>query len=172
MRKLAIIIFTFSFAFGALSIGYGEPAKADFSGEWQLDKARSEGLPPGSDQFMTVKQQANRLDVKVRVTGGPAGDRTLEDAYVLNGEATDFKPPMIGGGGTVKSAKRTASWAGEGRGFDAVEQAEVEGDEGSGTIKATRAWRLSEDGKTLTVEMAMTTPDGSVNKSKRVFAKK
>ena len=170
MRKLAIIIFTF--AFGALSIGYGEPTKIDFTGEWQLDKARSEGLPPGVDQVLTVKQQADRLEAKFRVLGGPDGERTAEDAYVVNGEATDFKPPIIGGGGTVKSAKRTSKWSAEGRGFDAVEEAEVEGSDGAGTIKATRTWRLSEDGKTLTIEMAVNMPDGSSNKSKRVFTKK
>ena len=169
MRKLAIFIFTF--AFGAVAIGYGEPATVDFSGEWQLDKARSEGLPPGSDQAMSVKQQADRLDVKVQVIGGPGGDRNVEDAYVVNGEATDFKPPMIGGG-TVKSAKRTAKWAAEGKGFDTSEQAEIEGSNGTDSIKATRTWRLSDDGKTLTIDMAMTMPDGSVNKSKRVFTKK
>lgn len=171
MRKLAISIFTFAFA--ALSLGYAETAKVDFTGEWQLDKARSEGLPPGSDQTMTVKQQAERLDVKVKVIGGPADGRTLEDAYVVNGEAADFKPPMVGGGGgTVKSAKRTAKWAAEGKGFDTSEQAEIEGSSGAGSIKGTRTWRLSDDGKTLTIEMAMTMPDGAVNKSKRVFTKK
>lgn len=169
MRQLAIFIFTF--AFGALSLGYGQPAKTDFTGEWQLDKARSEGLPPGADQAMTVKQQADRLDVKVRVSGGPAGERTLEDAYVLNGEATDFKPPLIGDG-TVKTAKRTATWAPGGKGFDTSEQAEIEGSDGTNSMKATRTWRLSDDGKTLTVEMAVTMPDGAVNKSKRVFSKK
>ena len=171
MRKLAIIIFTF--AFGALSLGYGQSAKVDFSGEWQLDKARSEGLPPGLDQAMTVKQEADRLEVKVRVSGGPQGDQTLEDRYVVNGEAADFKPPMVGGGGTVKSAKRTAKWASEAKGFDATEQAEVKGPDGSDdTLKATRTWRLSDDGKTVTIEMAVTMPDGAVNKSKRVFTKK
>ena len=170
MRKLAIIIFTF--AFGALTIGYGQPAKVDFTGEWQLDKARSEGLPPGTDQVLTVKQQAERLEAKFRVLGGPDGERTAEDAYVVNGEATDFKPPIIGGGGTVKSAKRTSKWSTEARGFDTVEQAEVEGADGTDTIKATRTWRLSDDGKTLTIEMAVNMPDGSANKSKRVFTKK
>ena len=170
MRKLATIIFTF--AFGALSIGYGEPAKVDFTGEWQLDKGRSEGLPPGIDQTLSIQQKAERLEAKFRVLGGPDGERTLEDAYVVNGEATDFKPPLIGGGGTVKSAKRTSKWSAEGKGFDAVEQTEVEGDEGAGTVKATRTWRLSDDGKTLTIEMSVTMPDGSVNKSKRVFTKK
>ena len=170
MRKLAIIIFTF--AFGAVSLGYGQSGKVDFSGEWQLDKSRSEGLPPGADQAMTVKQEADRLDVKIRVSGGPSGDQTLEDRYVVNGEAADFKPPLMGGGATVQSAKRTAKWASEGKGFDATEQAEVEGPEGKATVKATRAWRLSDDAKTLTIEMAVTNPDGATNKSKRVFTKK
>jgi hypothetical protein len=169
MRKLAIIIFTF--AFGALSVGYGQSSKADFSGEWQLDKERSEGLPPGTSQAMTVKQQADRLDVKFRITGGPDGERTLDDTYVVNGEAADFKPPLMGGA-NAKSAKRTAKWATDGKGFDATEQAEVEGPNGTNTIKATRSWRLSEDGKTLTIEMAVDLPDGDTNKSKRVFTKK
>ena len=171
MRKLAIIIF--AFAFGTLSVGYGQSAKVDFSGDWQLDKTRTEGLPPGADQAMTVKQEGNRLDVTVRVSGGPGGDQTLEDRYVVNGEAADFKPPMMGGGATVKSAKRTAKWANEAKGFDATEQAEVKGPDGSDdTLKATRTWRLSDDGKTVTIEMAVTMPDGAVNKSKRVFTKK
>ncbi len=169
MTKLAIIILTF--AFGALSIGYGQATKVDFSGEWQLDKERSEGLPAGSDQAMSVKQQADRLDVKIRVTGGPGGDRTLEDKYVVNGEAADFTPPLMGGT-TAKSAKRTAKWSSEGKGFDTTEQAEIDGPQGIATVKATRTWRLSDDAKTLTIEMAVEQPDGDVNKSKRVFTKK
>jgi hypothetical protein len=169
MRKLAIIIFTF--AFGALSVGYGQSAKVDFSGEWQLDKSRSEGLPPGTDQTLSVKQTADRLEVKFRVSGGPGGDQTVDDIYVVNGEETDFKPPLMGGG-TAQSAKRTSKWAAEGKGFDVNEQAKVEGPNGPNTIKATRTWRLSEDGKTLTIEMAIDNGEGGGNKSKRVFTKK
>ena len=170
MRKVAIIIL--AAVFGTLSDGYAQAAKVDFSGEWQLDKSRSEGLPPGVDQAMTVKQDADRLEVKIRVSGGPQGDQTLEDRYIVNGEAADFKPPMIGGGGTVQSAKRTAKWATEAKGFDATDHAEVEGPQGKGTLKATRTWRLSEDAKTLKIQMVVTNPDGAVNKLKRVFNKK
>ena len=167
MRKLAIIIF----AFGALNLSYGQSAKIDFSGEWQLDKARSEGLPPGADQTLSVKQTADRLEVKFRLSGGPGGDQTVDDIYVVNGEETDFKPPMTGGG-TAQSAKRTSKWAAEGKGFDVSEQAKVDGPNGPNTIKATRTWRLSEDGKTLTIEMAIDNSAGQANKSKRVFTKK
>ena len=169
MRKLAIIIF--AFAFGTLSLGYGQTAKVDFSGEWQLEKSRSEGLPPGADQTLNVKQTADRLEVKVRLSGGPGGDQTVEDIYVVNGEPRDFKPPLMGGA-TAQSAKRTSKWAAEGKGFDVSEQAEVEGPNGASTVKATRTWRLSEDGKTLTIEMAVGTGEGPANKSKRVFTKK
>ena len=169
MRKLAIIILTF--AFGTFSVGYAQSATVDFSGEWQLDKERSEGLPPGSDQAMSVKQQGDRLDVKIRLSGGPGGDRTHEDNYVVNGEAADFKPPLMGGT-TAKSAKRTAKWSTNGKGFDASEQAEIDGPQGTQTVKATRTWRLSDEGKTLTIEIALEQPDGGVNKSKRVFTKK
>jgi hypothetical protein len=170
MRKLAIIILTF--AFGVLSVGYGQSAKPDFSGEWKLDKAKSKGLPEGVDQVLTVTQKGDRLEVKTRVSGGPNGEQTHEDSYAVNGEAADFKPPIMGGGATVKKAKRTAKWAQEGKGFDSSEEADVESPEGPATIKATRTWRLSEDGKTLTVEMAVNMPDGNTNKSTRVFTKK
>ena len=169
MRKLAIIIF--AFAFGTLSVGYGKAPKVDFSGEWQLDKARSEGLPPGTDQTMSVKQEGDRVDVITRVSGGPAGDRAHQDKYTVNGEAADFNPPLMGAT-TAKSAKRTAKWATEGKGFDTTEQAEIDGPQGAASINATRTWRLSDDGKTLTIEMALEQPDGGVNKSKRVYTKK
>ena len=169
MKKLATFIFTF--AFGALSLGYGEPAKIDFSGEWQLDKAQSQGLPEGADQAMSVKQQAERLEVQIKVSG-PNGERTLSDSYVVNGKEADFTPPVMGGGATTKSAKRTATWSADGKGFDTSEQATLDGPQGEGNVKAKRNWRLSEDGKTLTIEMEITQPDGGVMKSKRVFAKR
>lgn len=167
MRKLATIIFTF--AFGALSVGYGQTSKLDFGGQWQLDKARSQGVPPGMDQVMTVKHEAERLEVQVKLSG-PDGDRTLSDSYMVNGKEVPFTPPLIGGG-TAKEAKRIASWSPDGRGFDANERAVVEGPDGEDAVKATRTWRLSEDGKTLTIEMSVEQGDAGITKSKRVFTK-
>ena len=140
MRKLAIIIFTF--AFGALTVGYGQSPRADFSGEWQLDKARSEGLPPPLDQAMTFTQKGDRLDVKTRLIGGPDGERTSEDTSALNGEPTDFKPLLMGGGGgTVEKAKGTSKWTETATGIDVTEETDLDGPNGKGAIKATRSWR-------------------------------
>ncbi len=46
MRKLAIIIFAFAFTFGALSLGYGQSAKVDFTGEWQSTKRAARDSHP------------------------------------------------------------------------------------------------------------------------------
>ncbi len=167
MTKLATLILTF--AFGTLTLGYGQSPKVDFNGQWQLDTARSEGVPPGMNQVMTVKQDGERLEVQIKLSG-PDGERTASDSYSVNGKPADFTPVLVGGP-AAKEAKRTSAWSGDGRGFDAVEQATVDGPEGEGVIKASRNWRLSEDGKTLTIEMAVELPDSGVTKSKRVFSR-
>lgn len=146
----------------------GAAAKVDLSGTWALDKAKSEGLPPDMDQTLTVKQTGDRVDVEAKITG-ERGVQTVTDSYVLDGKATDFTPALVGGG--KGKGKRTSTWTADGNGFDATEEAQVEGPEGEETIKATRRWRLSPDGKTLTVEMSFVGPGGS-GKSKRVFTKK
>ena len=143
--------------------------KPDFSGEWQLDPERSKGLPPGTTQLMTVKQSGDRLEVEVKVTG-PQGDRTVSDVYIVNGTETDFKPAIVDGG-TPKNGRRTSTWAADARGFDTVEEATVEGENGTDTLKGTRAWRLSEDGKLLTIDMHIEGGGGPM-KAKRVFVKK
>ena len=144
-------------------------SKPDFSGQWELDTERSEGLPPGTKQSMTVKQSGDRLDVEVKVSG-PQGDRTVSDVYLVNGTEAEFTPAIIGGG-TPKNGKRTSTWATEGRGFDAAEEAVVEGDGGTDTFKGKRTWRLSEDGKLLTIDMHIEGGGGPM-KAKRIFVKK
>ena len=162
-KVLAIVL-----VFTLLGLAAGAAATADLSGTWVLDKAQSEGLPPDLDQTLTVKQTGDRVDVETKITGG-RGERTVFDSYVLNGEATVFTPALVGGG--KGKGKRTSTWTADGNGFDATEEAQVAGPEGEETIKATRRWRLSPDGKTLTVEMSFVGPGGS-GKSKRVFTKK
>ena len=142
--------------------------KPNFSGTWQLDTRKSEGVPAEMRQVMTVRQEGNRIDVEVKIAG-EAGDRTLTDSYVVTGEETDFTPALIGSGGTAKG-KRVATWRADGSGFDATEHATVEGEGGNDEIKGKRHWRLAADGKTLTIEMDLEGSQGPL-KSKRVFQK-
>ncbi len=148
--------------------GVAAAGKVDLSGTWALDKGRSEGLPPDMDQTLTVKQAGDRVDVEAKISG-PQGEQTVRDSYVLDGKAKDFTPALVGGG--TGKGKRTSAWTAEGDGFDAAEEATLEGPEGAETVRATRRWRVSPDGRTLTIEMSFEGPNGVVN-SKRVFTKK
>lgn len=164
LTALTSILITLS----TLAITAAESPRPDFSGEWELDAERSEGLPPGTKQSMTVKQSGDRLDVEIKVSG-PQGDRTVSDVYLVNGSESEFTPAIIGGG-KPKEGKRTSTWATNENGFDATEEAIVEGEQGTDTFKAKRTWRLSEDGKLLTIDMDIEGGGGPM-KAKRVFVK-
>jgi hypothetical protein len=153
-----------------LSLGHfasgAETGKPNFNGTWKLDAKKSEGMPEGTTQVLTVKQVGDRIDVEIKMSG-PQGDRTLPDAYVLDGKETEFRPAIVSGG-NAKAGTRVSTWAKDGLGFDAQEQAVIDGPEGADEVKGKRTWRLSPDGKVLTIEMDMTGKSGAI-KSKRVF---
>ncbi len=168
--KLKLIISILVITIFALNVGI-VAAKANFSGLWAIDKDKSEGLPPGMTQTMTVTQNGDRIEVEVKIKAGEGEERTIKDVYVLDGKETDFSPPIIGEGATVKRAKRTSKWTADGNGFEVTEEATINGPNGEGTIKARRLWSVSADGKTLNVELDMEGPNGG-SKTKRVFVKK
>jgi hypothetical protein len=166
--KLLIgIIAVTVFAFGVGIVA----AKADFSGVWTLDAGKSEGLPPGMTQTMTVTQKGDRVEIETKVKVKEGEERIGKDAYVLDGKETDFTPPVPAG--AAKKAKRVSKWTDDGNGFDATEEAVLNAPDGGGeaTVRAKRRWRLSADGKTLTIEMEVENPNGT-SKSRRVFVKK
>lgn len=146
----------------------GAAAKVDFSGTWVLDKSKSEGLPPDMDQTMTVVQAGERVDIETKLSGAQ-GEQTVKDTYVLNGKEMEFVPPVLGGN-KAKAGKRTSTPTDDGDGFDVREEAVVDGPNGEATIKATRRWTLSADGRTLTIAMSLDGPDGAMH-TKRVFAR-
>ena len=72
----------------------------------------------------------------------------------------------------AKKAKRVSKLTDSGNGFDVTEEAVLNAPNGGEvTIRAKRRWRLSADGKTLTIEMEAENPNG-MSKSRRVFVKK
>jgi hypothetical protein len=152
----------------ALTIPAAAGAQADFSGTWVLDTGRSQGLPEGFEQTMTVKQSGDRLEIEFHLRG-PQGEERASDAYVLDGKETDFRPAIVGGGSG--KGRRTSRWLDGKRGFEAQERATVEGPEGEVTITGVRKWTLAPDGKTLTIEMTMSGPQGE-QASTRVYTRK
>ncbi len=140
-------------------------AQADFSGTWKLDTVKSSGLPPGMEQTMFVTQKGDAVKIETRVKS-PNGEQTVPDNYVLDGKETDFKLPNA----PDAKGKRTSKWNAGGNGFDVSEKAVVETPDGEATIEATRKWTLAADGKTLTIEMTVKSPNGT-QESKRTFVK-
>jgi hypothetical protein len=166
-RKLLLgIVAVTVFAFGVGIVA----AKADFSGVWTLDAGKSEGVPPGLMQTMTVTQKGDRVELETKSKVGEGKESVSKDAYVLDGKEIDFTPPVPPG--ASKKAKRVSKWTDDGNGFDATEEALLNAPSGGeAMVRAKRSWRLSADGKTLTIEMEVENPNGT-NKSRRVFVKK
>lgn len=159
---LAILVIAI-FAAGAAAC-----AKTDFTGTWKLDKSQSEGLPPGMDQAMTIKQTAERVDVEITIVSEQGSD-TAQDSYVFDGKQNDIT--IILPNGDVGKGKRISKWSDDENSFDSSEEIAIEmPDGGTMTIKVLKHWTLSADGKTLTIEQTQETRRG-VRKLKRVFTK-
>ena len=156
-------------ALSILTAPAADPARPDFSGRWELDAAKSEGVPAETKQSMTVKKTGNGFEVETKITG-PEQNRTVNDTFVLDGKPAEFTPAMLAGG-TAKKGTRTASWSADGSGMDVIEEAEVETPMGADTLKGKRTWRLSEGGKVLTIEIDLAGKEGRAIKGKRVYQK-
>lgn len=170
MRQRVIISAAIALLVMCVSASAAVAQKADFSGTWTLDRSRSEGVPQGMEQTMNLKQVGDRLEMEMKITGGPQGDEEIKDEFILDGKEVDYKPTVMKGV-EVNRAKRTSRWSADGRGLDLSEDAIVDGPDGMANFKITRHWQLSEDGKTLTIDMTVDGPRGA-RKSKRVYAKK
>ena len=143
-------------------------AKADFSGTWILDKSKSEGLPPGLDQTMTVVQTGDKLSLETKLIT-QEGEQVVADSYMLDGKEAEFTPKTPGG--QSGKGKRTAKWAADGNGIEVNENSTFDGPEGAVNIQMTRIWTLSADGKTLKIDLTAEGPNGK-QQVKRTFTRK
>ena len=131
-----------------------------------MDKANSEGLPPGMDQLMTVVQTGDKLSLETKLIT-EEGEQVVPDSYILDGKEVDFTPRTPGG--ETGKGKRTSKWTADG--IEVSETATFDTPEGTTNIQATRKWALSPDGKTLKIEMTVEGPNGT-QVLKRTFVKK
>jgi hypothetical protein len=144
-------------------------AKANFSGTWTLDKAKSEGLPEAiKDQVLTVKQDGDKLNIDSKLTLDQ-GDQTTSDVYTLDGKPADFTDKRPNG--MEGKGKRTAKWSADGNGIEVSEEINYDTPQGAVTVNITRKWALAADGKSLTIDMDIASPMGAQH-VKRVLVKK
>ena len=143
-------------------------AKGNFGGTWTLDKANSEGLPPGMDQLMTVVQTGDKLTLETKLIT-EQGEQVVPDTYILDGKEVDFTPKTPGG--QSGKGKRISKLGADGNSIEVSEKATFDTPEGAFNIEATRKWMLSPDGKTLKIEMTIDGPNGK-QLIKRTFVRK
>ena len=163
-NKIFTTLFLGVFCLAFLVVGV-LAAKPDFNGKWKLDAAKSEGLPPGMEQTMNVKQNGDEINIETTVKM-PQGEQTVPDSYSVTGKEVEFTKEAPNG--QKQKVKRISKWTESG--MEVVEQAQIETPDGAATVTAKRKWTLSADGKTLIIEMDVEGPQGKQT-SKRTFVK-
>jgi hypothetical protein len=132
----------------------------DLTGRWEVDPARSDfaRATPPAKLVMTVEQTATTFAF-TQTVGAPGGERSARQAYTLDGREQAQPAPD---GITVTGSARAAD------GGITVDATIVRG--GTPTRQTSR-WTLSPDGKTMTLEQQVETPNGPA-RLKLVFDRK
>ena len=133
----------------ALAVGLGiAQAKPNFSGDWKLNSAKSDFGPMPGPEKMDRKITHEDPSLKFSTTQtGPQGEVTTDMAYTTDGKPSTNKTPR----GEVTGA---AKW--EGDALTISSKREIQGME----ITQNERWTLDEDGKTLTINNKINTPQG------------
>jgi hypothetical protein len=141
-----------------LSCGAAKAAEPNLSGEWKLNLAKSDygKFPTPISVTRKIDHTGSKL-VFSTTQKGTQGDVTSKLAYTTDGSESVNE---VGGG----QSKGTAQWVG---GMLIVESSrEFQG----ATLKQKEIWRLSPDGKVLTIDSHVSIPNGEFD-VKQVFDK-
>ena len=182
--KIKMIVLTLAICLSAVGV-YAQ--KADFSGKWTLDVAKSKLGERNNieSQTLTVAQTANdiKIDTATKRTpppgggapgggGGAGGGGGMgrggdgSATYVLDGK--DAKSEIAGPGGAMVPVTTNGKLDG---GKLVISRASTfNGPNGAITSTLKETWELSADGKTLTVTSERTSPRGTDTTTK-VFVK-
>jgi hypothetical protein len=138
-------------------------SKADFSGTWTLDTAKSDPPPQGRGggggggaATLTIKQTGTELSI---MSEGRQGPQTL--IYKLDGSESTNQ--MMGRGGATP-AKSTAKWDGSSLVIETTREFN------GMSIMTKDVRRLDNGGKEMIVETTAQTPNGE-QKRKQVYTK-
>jgi hypothetical protein len=135
----------------ALLAGSTAQAKPNFSGEWKLNVSKSEFGPMPPPASRTDKITHADPNLKVSTTqASQAGEGTFDFKYTTDGAETTNE---IRG----TPAKCTAKW--EGDDLVITTKASFNGND----ITLADKWSLSEDGKTLTINRHIKSPQGELD---------
>ena len=129
-----------------------QSALPNFSGTWSLDAAKSDFGPiPGPESIVMVidhKEPALKVSVTQK---GPQGEATNDSTYTTDGKDNTNKMRSPAGDQDVKS---TTKW--NGKILAKTRTIEAQGM----SIGIDDAWELSADGKVMTINRQLKTPQG------------
>lgn len=141
--------------------------KPDFSGTWQMDRARSFGLPGNMNQTLLVTQKENQIELETKLIQ-PGNERSVKDTYIIDGKEYEFTPQTAPNQPPAKG-KRTANWLPGDKGITVTEVTTTETPKGPATTQVVRKWTISNQGE-LVIDMYVDNPNVSYE-AKRIFKK-
>ena len=137
--------------------------KANFSGKWELNEAKSNLGDSGRRRFgggnFTATQEANLLTVERTFTTQDGEKRTVTSKYTLDGKES---VNTMGRG----ERKSTANWSADGKSLTIVTKSSYNGNERT----STEVWTLT-GSKTLTIASTRQGREGGEVKTTMVYDK-
>jgi hypothetical protein len=136
---------------------------ANFSGDWTLNESKSNF---GDTQFgrqgaTSMKVTQAGADITIAKTGKSFDGESYnwEEKLAYNGKETETT--------IFNGAKRKASvkWADDKNSFTVTSKTVIDRDGNTFEISSTEVWKLSADGKTLTVEVNSTSSFGTATRT-------
>jgi len=132
-----------------------QTGKTDFSGSWVLNKEKS-GLQEGARfvaSKLVVKQAANTITI-ARTVQRQDQERVTIDTLTLDGK----ERTSVGAMNAVR--KFTAAWSQDGKTLTIKSNSVFERDGNKFEMSSTEILSLKDDGKTLSIDSASTSPRG------------
>jgi hypothetical protein len=146
---------TFILTLGAIAgftLGMSQArAAANFSGDWKLNTAKSDFGPMPAPDKLTMKIDHKEPAILIKQEqSGAMGDMNVDMKYTTDGkESTNTMGPM--------EVKSTAKWEGDVLVINSKLNAN------GADITIVGKWSLSADGKTLTNDSHVATPQGEID---------
>jgi len=141
----------------ALHAGAAASTKLRFGGRWALDASKSKGVAPvieSQTMLIVTRQDTMAVEHQYVVNGKnptiTAGTVTVQDTFVIDGQAADFVWRRLNG--QEGAGKRTSMRAAHGDTLEVHQKALFDSPQGPVTWHSDQKWWLSEDGHVLTVD--------------------
>ena len=133
-------------------------AQPNFTGSWAFNESKSNF---GGSEFrfaataMTVVQDVNNMTIESTMPSRDGGERKSTDKYTFDGKVCEN--PMFN---SVRKSMLT--WSEDKSDLTIASVMNFERDGQSQEFKTTAIWKLTEDGKVLTIESTFPSPDGDI----------